>query len=83
MDIREILALEANPASIKRIDAFLSSLTPNHRDYPKALSHLAYLTYQLGDVKGSFQLLFNYLEVCLDKEKPTVYNILIKILMTQ
>lgn len=83
MDIREILALEANPASIKRIDAFLSSLTPNHRDYPKALSHLAYLTYQLGDVKGSFQLLFNYLEVCLDKEKPTVYNILIKIYYDQ
>lgn len=83
MDIRQILALEANPASIKKIDEFLSELNPNHRDYPKALCHLAYLTYQLGDTKGSFSLLFNYLEVCIDKEKPTIYNTLIKIYYLQ
>lgn len=83
MDIREILALEANTTSIKKIDEFLSAIAPNHRDYPKALSHLAFLSFQLGDIKGAFQLLFNYLEVCIDKEKPTVYNTLIKIYYIQ
>ena len=83
MDIREILALEANATSIKKIDNFLSNITPNHRDYPRAISHLAYLTYTLGDVSGAFQMLFNYLEVCIDKEKPTVYNALIKIYYAQ
>ena len=83
MDIREILALEANATSIKKIDNFLSELTPNHRDYPRAISHLAYLTYSLGDVSGAFQMLFSYLDVCIDKEKPTVYNALIKIYYEQ
>ena len=83
MDIRQILALEANAASIKKIDQFLSLITPNHRDYPKALSHLAYLTYLLGDTSSAFQLLFNYLEICIDKEKPTIYNTLIKIYYLQ
>lgn len=83
MDVRELLALEANAASIKKIDQFLSTKSSNDRDYPKAISHLAYLTYQLGDVSGSFQLLFNYLEKCVDKEKPTVYNTLIKIYYLQ
>ena len=83
MDIREILALEANATSIKKIDNFLSNLTPNHRDYPKAISHMAYLTFTLGDVSGAFQMLFGYLEICIDKEKPTVYNALIKIYYEQ
>ena len=74
MDIRQILALEANSTSIKKIDEFLSGITPNHRDYPKALAHLAYLTFSLGNVSNAFTLLFNYLEVCIDKEKPTIYN---------
>ena len=79
MDIRELLTLEANTTSIKKIDQFLSNKSLNDRDYPKAISHLAYLTFLLGDVSSSFQLLFNYLEKCIDKEKPTVYNTLIKI----
>ena len=83
MDIREILALEANTASIKKIDNFLSNITPNHRDYPRALAHLAFLTYSLGDVSGAFQILFSYLEICIDKEKPTIYNTLIKIYYLQ
>ena len=83
MDIRQILALEANAASIKKIDQFLSNITPNHRDYPRALAHLAFLTFNLGDVSGAFQLLFNYLEICIDKEKPTIYNTLIKIYYLQ
>ena len=83
MDIREILALEANATSIKKIENFLSNITPNHRDYPRAISHLAYLTYVLGDVSGAFQMLFSYLEICIDKEKPTVYNTLIKIYYDQ
>lgn len=83
MEIREILELEASVTSIKKIDAFLSGLNPNHRDYPKALAHLAYLTYNLGDAKGAFQLLYNYLDVCIDKEKPTIYNTLIKIYYDQ
>ena len=83
MDIRDILGLEATVTSIKKIDAFLSQINPNHRDYPKALAHLGYLTFQLGDVKGAFQLLFNYLEICIDKEKPTIYNALIKIYYDQ
>lgn len=83
MDIRQILELEANSASIKKIDQFLSEITPNHRDYPKALAHLAYLSFELGNVSSAFQLLFNYLEVCIDKEKPTIYNTLIKIYYLQ
>ena len=83
MDIREILALEPSTASIKKIDNFLSNLTPNHRDYPRALAHLAYLTFTLGDVSGAFTILFNYLEICIDKEKPTIYNTLIKIYYLQ
>lgn len=83
MDIREILALEPSTASIKKIDNFLSNLTPNHRDYPRALAHLAYITFQMGDVSGAFQILFNYLEICIDKEKPTIYNTLIKIYYIQ
>ena len=83
MDIRELLALEANASSIRKIDQFLANKKPNDRDYPKAISHLAYLTYLLGDTSSSFQLLFNYLEICLDKEKPTVYNTLIKIYYLQ
>ena len=83
MDIRQILALEANSTSIKKIDEFLSGITPNHRDYPKALAHLAYLTFSLGNVSNAFTLLFNYLEVCIDKEKPTIYNALIKIYYEQ
>ena len=83
MDIRQILELEPSSASIKKIDSFLSNLTPNHRDYPKALSHLAFLTYSLGDVSSAFQILFNYLEICIDKEKPTIYNTLIKIYYNQ
>ena len=83
MDIRQILALEANTTSIKKIDEFLSGINPSHRDYPRALSHLAYLTFLLGDTSSSFQLLFNYLNVCIDKEKPTIYNTLIKIYYIQ
>lgn len=83
MDIRQILALEANSTSIKKIDEFLSGITPNHRDYPKALAHLAYLSFSLGNVGNAFTLLFNYLEVCIDKEKPTIYNALIKIYYEQ
>ena len=41
MDIRELLALEANASSIKKIDQFLANKKPNDRDYPKAISHLA------------------------------------------
>ena len=74
MDIRELLALEASSASIKKIDQFLTKKSPNDRDYPKALAHLAYLTFQLGDVSSSFQLLFSYLEICIDKEKPTILD---------
>ena len=83
MEIREILELEANVTSIKKIDEFLSVKNPNHRDYPKALAHLSYLTFSLGDIKGAFQLLFNYLEICNDKEKPVIYNTLIKIYYSQ
>ena len=83
MDIRELLALDANTSSIKKIDQFLANKKPNDRDYPKAISHLAYLTYLLGDTSSSFQLLFNYLDICLDKEKPTVYSTLIKIYYLQ
>ena len=83
MDIRDLLALEPSIASIKKIDQFLSAKMPNDRDYPKAISHLAYLTYLMGDVSNSFQLLFNYLDKCIDKEKPTVYNALIKIYYEQ
>lgn len=83
MDIRQVLELEANSTSIKKIDAFLSELKPNHRDYPRALAHLAFLTFSLGDVSGAFQLLFNYLDICIDKEKPTIYNTLIKIYYIQ
>ena len=62
MDIRELLALEASTASIKKIDQFLSMKSPNDRDYPKAISHLAYLSYELGDVSNSFQLFLRILK---------------------
>ncbi len=83
MDIRQILALEANTTSIKKIDEFLSNITPNARDYPKALAHLAFLTFELGNVKNAFSILFDYLDICIDKEKPTIYNTLIKIYYAQ
>lgn len=83
MELRDILALEANTSSIKKIDQFLSNKAPNDRDYPRALAHLAYLTYSLGDVSNSFQLLFSYLEFCPDKEKTVIYNTLIKIYYQQ
>lgn len=83
MDIRELLALEPSIGSIRKIDQFLAGKNPTDRDYPKALAHLAYLTYSLGDISKSFQLLFGYLEKCIDKEKPTIYNMLINIYYEQ
>ena len=83
MELRDILALEANTSSIKKIDQFLSNKAPSDRDYPRALAHLAYLTYCLGDVSNSFQLLFSYLEFCPNKEKTVIYNTLIKIYYQQ
>lgn len=79
MDIREILESGPNLTSIKKIDKYLASISPNHRDYPRALAHLAYLTYQIGNVSEAFSLLYGYLEKCPFKEKTVIYDTLISI----
>ena len=83
MELKEILALEANPNSLKKIDRFLSTKDIIHRDYAPALAHLAYLSFQLGKVSEAFKILFDYLEVCEDKYKAVIYSTLIKIYYSQ
>ena len=83
VEIREILELDASSNSIKKIDKFLSEKSPSHRDYPPAIAHLGWLTYQLGDVNGAFKILIPYLDLCDDKQKPVIYNALIKIYYDQ
>lgn len=83
MDIREVLALDISSNSAKKIDKYLKEIGAKHRDYPRALAYLSYITFSLGNITDAFSLLFGYLDKCPHNEKTVIYDTLIKIYYEQ
>lgn len=78
MELKEVLSLNNNVSSVKRIDTFLMHKNVNSHDYSIALNKLADIIFNMGDISLAFSLLFDYLSKCEDIYKLPIFDRLLE-----